>query len=759
MKSSAIKCIARSNPYFQEYRLWQFIQNLRLYDSTQMDKDVTSSYLLDMESYSRLFDYLNTLKEISQDCILKFLGIKKLKGKDREYPVRWNYVQDKKYPGNETRSILLTSKKKAKSDSLDLENFNLYYRLWHLLYSVEDTNEIKCALEKFADLYLADSEKADFVKVFSAIPSFKKEYGSYSEKATKKLLSVMRMGSHWSENAMDENVRISIEKVISGDLDPKIVERIGSQALNLKEISDFQGLPVWLACYVVYGRHSESEYIVKWETPREMKAFINEFRQYSMRNPIVEQCILESLRTVHDIWNEYDHIDEIHVELGRSMKSPNEARRNMTLRNLENENTNLRIKNLLLELKNEGVECVRPYSPMQLEILRIYEEGALTSLRKEDKDYNEIEKISRVAQPSRSEMVRYKLWLEQRYRSPYTGKIIPLSELFTPAYQIEHVIPQKRFFDDSMSNKVICEAAVNQEKSDMLGYEFISKCGGSMIEIGYGKTVKIFSVAEYEQFVKDNYPSGTKKKILMMDDIPEDFNKRQLNDSRYISREVLSLLSNIVREDGELESTSKNVIPCVGSITDRLKKDWGLNDVWNQIVYPRFERMNQLTGTEIFGHWDNKDGKRVFQTEMPLALQKGFSKKRIDHRHHAMDALTIACASRSIINYLNNESAKDTSKREEYRKQLCEKGRLIRKPWPTFTQDAYMALSEIVVSFKNNIRVINKATNYYEHYDESGRKVRIPQEGNSLWAIRKPMHKETIFAHVNLCRTEKVSLA
>lgn len=33
-----------------------------------------------------------------------------------------------------------------------------------------------------------------------------------------------------------------------------------------------------------------------------------------------------------------------------------------------------------------------------------------------------------------------------------------------------------------------------------------------------------------------------------MDDIPEEFVARQLNDSRYISKVVKSLLSNIVRE-------------------------------------------------------------------------------------------------------------------------------------------------------------------------------------------------------------------
>ena len=38
IKRQGIKCIAKSNPYYQEFRLWQFIINLRLFDRTE-DKE------------------------------------------------------------------------------------------------------------------------------------------------------------------------------------------------------------------------------------------------------------------------------------------------------------------------------------------------------------------------------------------------------------------------------------------------------------------------------------------------------------------------------------------------------------------------------------------------------------------------------------------------------------------------------------------------------------------------------------------------
>ncbi len=83
---------------------------------------------------------------------------------------------------------------------------------------------------------------------------------------------------------------------------------------------------------------------------------------------------------------------------------------------------------------------------------------------------------------------------------------------------------------------------------------------------------------------------------------------------------------------------------------------------------------------------------------------------------------------------------------------------VFKKPWDTFTQEVRAALEGIVVSFKQNLRVINKATNYYEHWvEENGKLIKkmVKQEGTN-WAIRKPLHKETVSGKITLER-EKVS--
>lgn len=96
------------------------------------------------------------------------------------------------------------------------------------------------------------------------------------------------------------------------------------------------------------------------------------------------------------------------------------------------------------------IENVRPYSPGQQEILRIYEDTVLNSVEEIPEDISAVLKKFRESdlkkRPTKSEFLRYKLWLEQKYRSPYTGDIIPLGKLFTSAYEIEHIIPQSRYF-------------------------------------------------------------------------------------------------------------------------------------------------------------------------------------------------------------------------------------------------------------------------------------------------------------------------
>ncbi len=774
-----LKCIAKSHPLFQEFRLWQFIQNLKIYQREKhvngvllTDVNVTNDYLTNEEAITDLYDWLNDRKEVDQKALLKYFKIKNV------HDYRWNYVEDKLYPCNETRAQIANRLSKVPNIPPSFLSRENEEALWHILYSVEDKEDIQKALKSFTTKHQLDEQ---FATQFSKFPPFKKEYGSYSTKAIKKLLPLMRKGKYWSAPNISQQTQGRISNLINGEFDETIKDRVREKAIHLNNLQDFKGLPHWLVSYIVYDRHSEDGDNRQWKTANE----ITLLEQHSLRNPIVEQVINETLQVVRDIWKTYGNaderlFDEIHIELGREMKAPKSDRERMTKQITENENTNLRIKALLIELLNDkDIENVRPFSPMQQEILKIYEEGVLSA---EDGNIpDEILKIAKMAQPTPSELIRYKLWLQQKYRSPYTGNIIPLNKLFTREYDIEHIIPQSRYFDDSLSNKVICEVEVNKDKDNATAYEYIKNNRGKKIELSHGKVATIFTVEEFEEFVKTHYnKSRGKMKKLLMDDIPETFIQRQLNDSRYISKVVKSLMSNIVREDDEQDAISKNVLTSNGIITSTLKQDWGLNDIWNEVITPRFERLNKLTSSQNFGEWVNKEGKKVFQTQVPIELQKGFSKKRIDHRHHALDAIVIACASRNHINYLNNESALGSEKKEvkekkryDLKHKLCFKKYnddaktnykwVFHKPWDTFTQDTRESIGSIIVSFKQNLRVINKTINQYQSWvkDENGNHIKklIKQTKGENWAIRKSLHKDTISGLVNLKFKKTVSFS
>ncbi|MFI2744238.1 type II CRISPR RNA-guided endonuclease Cas9 [Zhouia sp. PK063] len=774
-----LKAIPKSNPYYQEFRVWQWLYNLKIYGKDG-DHDVTNLFIKNVGDQEKLFEFLMNQKEVDHKTILKYLLIPhKLKGKALSTEIgkyRWNYVYDsekdesKKYPMNETHYEIKKRLEKVEGISKDFLTREIEQHLWHLIYSVTDKIEYEKALKTFAATY--DLNQDSFLENFIRFKPFPSDYGRYSEKAIKKLLPLMRLGKYWNWKEIDDQTKNRISKIINAEDDSEIrlLIREKAQKLKLESESDFQGLQLWLAQYIVYNRHSEANIVGKWSSVKDLEDYLNKFKQHTLRNPIVEQVIMETLRVVKDIWKQYgkgmkDFFNEIHVELGREMKNPADKRKSLTTMVLENENTNERIKTMLVELRNDSsVENVRPYSPMQQQALKIYEEGVLNSGIAIPE---EIDKISKKSTPSKSEIQRYKLWLEQKYKSPYTGQTIPLTKLFTSAYEIEHIIPQSRYFDDSFNNKVICEAAVNKLKDNLLGLEFIQKHHGEKVECGQGRVVELFSESAYKNFVKEHYSKNRgKRNKLLLDEIPEKMIERQLNDTRYISKFVSNLLSNIVRAEKNDEGiNSKNLVPGNGKITGILKQDWGLNDIWNELILPRFERMNQLTNTEDYTSI-NTNGKII--PTVPIELSKGFNKKRIDHRHHALDALVIACATRDHINLLNNRYAKskerydlqyklrNTKKWQDKNGTLKDKFTSFKMPWKNFTVDSKNQLEKTIISFKQNIRVINKATNKYERYvDYSGekRKELVEQKGTN-WAIRRPMHKETVSGQVNLPRVK-----
>lgn len=796
-QTQGIQVIAKSNPLYIEFRLWQFIHNLKFYKiEDSKDIDITSIILTTEEDICDLFDFLNGKKEVEQKHLIDyFIKQHKIDKKDKTN-YRWNYVEDRSYPINPTRNSITNRLKKVAN--LDLNKFlikEIEFKLWHIIFSVNDKKEFETALENFAKKHQIDSYS--FVDAFKKHPPYPSDYGAYSEKAIKKLLPIMRRGRYWNENDIPNTVTTficdiseRIEHLKTDDVpdqqlneainlvsDDAIPKQFIKSFLKHKLDNPLTGLNTYQACYAVYQRHSEVSMVRQWKSPEDINTYLNNFKQHSLRNPIVEQVVLETLRTVRDIWQYHIDInkdfkfDEIHLELGRDIKNSADKRKRISNQQNENEKTNNRIKLLLEELEGHGA---KPFSPSHQEILKIYEEGIVQNPETDFKvvKEDEIEKIRKNTKPSANDIKKYKLWLEQGYTSPYTGQMISLSKLFTHEYEIEHIIPQSRYFDDSLSNKIICEADINRDKSNKTAYEYLKQNGGSIVQ-----GTRLFTLEEYESHCNKYFKKNrTKLKNLLSEEIPDGFINRQLNDSRYIAKLVKGLLSNIVREEGELEATSKKLIPVSGAITSKLKQDWGLNDQWNKIIQPRFERLNAITNTIDYGYLDYKkdrEGKNTGKQFFRLIAPDGVNKKRIDHRHHTLDAIVIACCTRDHINYITSLNTqrknhglvnklcnlKKVNRTRNNKLETIEVFDSYKKPWQNFTIDVLHQLETTTISYKRNTRVITKTNNKTWQWikDEQGKlkKKLVTQSKGDSRAIRKALHKETVYGAVNIKQKKK----
>ena len=160
---------------------------------------------------------------------------------------------------------------------------------------------------------------------------------------------------------------------------------------------------------------------------------------------------------------------------------------------------------------------------------------------------------------------------------------------------------------------------------------------------------------------------------------------------------------------------------------------------------PRFERLEKISEQKFIFKDEEDENKFHFHVAQNPELEL----KRIDHRHHALDALVIAATTREHIRYLNSLNAVDNNKELQKVKRALVKGKIrdYKLPWEDFTKDAREKLNETVVTFKSNNRIVSKPFNKYvrwvQNEDGSWEKKECYQEPNKKWmAVRKSMFKE-----------------
>ena len=721
-----VRVAPKSSPEFQEFRIWQQIHNLKILEmegetdgKPQLDVDRTELYLRS-EQKAKLFDLFDGRAAVSSGAILKELGLA-----HRQF--RLNYPEEKEFPGNETKAVF---RKVFRKHGYTSEGENLLndpvkcYLLWHILYSLNDAKDIVSALKNAKHGFGLTEE---VIYHLSKLPDLPKQYAAFSSKALRKMLPLMRCGKYFSPDAIGALTREKIEKILDGELDSRISDDLREmiKKLNLKTVEDFQGSATWLADFILYDKYASRENNSKYEFPDDIN--IPELiPNNSLRNPVVEQIIKETLGLVKEVWTQYGQPDEIHLELARELKKTADERKKIDDRNKANEADRKRIRAILRALKNAN-----PDSVTDMERIRLWEETG-----NEEARTNAI-KFSK--EPTSAEIERYKLWGEQNHMSPYTGKVIPLSKLFTPEYEIEHIIPRARFFDNSFLNKTICESSVNKFKDKLTARQLIEASGGETIS-NNGNTFTLLDASAYFDHCKRIFRGG-KYRNLMREDIPKDFVQRQINDTRYITRKLAELLYPIAKD-------KEGIIFTIGSITSEMKEKWGLNHVWKELLRPRFERLQVITGESLID-FDPANNSLHFKKDY----------KRVDHRHHALDALIITCTTREHIRYLNTlHAAEEASK---YKYLVKSKYSSFVLPWETFTKEAKEQLGMVIVSHKNRNRLVSKAVNKITKWkmgkDGKWSKHVVPQVKGELLAVRKSMFKEPL-GKITLREYKEVSI-
>jgi CRISPR-associated endonuclease Csn1 len=715
----ALKVIPASAPLFQEFRIWKTIHNLKAFTKEkkvngELKTDIDDTLLLITPTVKEeLFNFFDNREEVEIKDILKFLKL----SPETHY---LNFPDTTRFKGNMTktqfRKLFYRLKFEKGVDVLqDPEKMN---SLWHLVYSVEDSTAIEEALK---------SRKWQFpenvAKAISNFPAYPSQYGAYSSKALNKLLPLMRCGSQWSETAFNNNIRNRIEKILTGEYDENIDERTRDLLFHLTTTDHFQGLPEHLATYVVYGKHSE-----KIGEPVDSPDMVKGWEYKGPANPIVKQIVNETIQVVKAIWQQYGRPDEIRIEMARELKKTADERKELSNVNYKNLEDKRRIKKILRELKIGD-----PESLSDVDRMRILEENGNYS-----NQANYLKFFKKAADPTSTEIEKYRLWVEQNCISPYTGKPIQLSRLFTRYYDVDHIIPRSRYYDDSMGNKVIVESWANAEKDNLTAMQYIRQ--GS-------KRSELLSPENYSAHINRIFRQK-KRRHLLSDEIPKGFIERQLNDTRYITKKVAELLSQVVE--------SKKVKTTIGQITDELKHKWGLNDMMKRLLIDRFERLEKLTGDKKIEYFTDNEGRRR------LHLQ-GYE-KRIDHRHHAIDALVTACTLHEHITYINTLEAqtKDENEKFKFQKLLkSKKTRDFKEPWFYFIPAAEKALQEIIISFRNRHRILNKGVNIYLKYvEKDGQWVKelATQTKGELWSIRQPLHIATFSGKLQFRRYKQANI-
>lgn len=692
-KTVGLKVAPKSSPLFQEFKIWQVLNNLEF-----QNIETKEIFPIDLEFKQSIFDEVNIKGRLSAKDVLDIVGysgkewktnfkdiegnntnenlytafLKIIANEGKEFPKEFKMTIDDEIKVSKIHSSAKVVKEfvKEKLSELGLDisilEFNpeldgsdfekqSSYQLWHLLYSYEGDDSPSGNEKLYELLKKKFGFKKEHSKVLAEI-GFSQDYGSLSSKAMRKIIPHLKAGLPFAKKSKEDNV------------------------LSATAMAGYN--------------HSKNSLTKEQLENRVLKEQLEVLPKNSLRNPVVEKILNQMINLVNEVSKEYGRPDEIRIELARELKNNAEERANMTSEIS---------KATLLHQKYAEV----------------------------------LQREFGIKSPSRNDLIRYKLYLElanNGFKDLYTDTKIERENIFTEKYDIDHIIPQSRFFDDSFSNKVLVPRSANLKKGNFTAFDYLEIEGKERLE-------------KFLNLIKELYDKGgiTKAKYEKLQkkgvDIGDGFVERDLRNTQYIAKKAKEILFGI----------TNSVVSTSGRITDKLREDWNLVNTMKELNLEKYRKLG-LTETVINSKGEEKQ--RIIDWT-----------KRNDHRHHAMDALTVAFTTHNHIQYLNYLNARKDENHKQHQvisnienlitkvfeKKNGSKQRRFLEPIKNFRIDAKKHLDEILVSHKAKNKVVTKNKNKTKSKNGEKTKVELTPRGQ--------LHKETIYGSSKFLKTkeEKVS--
>lgn len=625
-------------------------------------------------------------------------------------------------------------------------------RIWQAIYdNVHEGSEYDKDSKRVRSIFdvlpvgIEENQRMELALLLAQKVRFVRKYTSLSQKAIENILPIMRLNPQNLPERIKTNYEDIKHLINTGEIRNESIlqDYIIDFVKDNPQALEHGGLMYSFAASLVYGRHTKE--LVK---PQITDYHDIKYVDRNFRNPIVEQIANETMQVVKAIWKQFQLNPkelEIRVELARDLKNSAQERDRIYKGQIRNRKINDEIKRRLVELKQE-------VNDRNIDLYKIWSRQSI-------EDYP---KIKNIQHPTHDEIEKMRIWEEQKCISPYTKKPIPLSKLFSPdrSYDIDHIIPKARYFDDSIANKVICESNINEEKANRTAWEYISQ---------QDSKYNICTPEVYLEHINKNF-FGQKKKNLLAEKIPSNPVARQLKDTQYISIAIKDELAKIVGSD--------NVKTTTGGVTDYLRSRWGLKKLFMELTEPRFKQMELWNLNEkgepkeswVTKCFDQGKNKHIYEI-------KGWS-KRYDHRHHAIDALVVALSSEKFIKRLNDlnkyfqdelEKHKESipqcdednleeaffrlnkEKRDEIMKEI-ESSRKFEAPITNLVAEVRRFLETMIVSQKPKDKLSIKEEE--EHKDG-----KVIRKGRMQLKIRSSLHQETYYGKTNNRDTKTIKIS